>query len=324
MRVFVAGATGALGRPLLPRLLVAGHEVTAMTRSPERAERLQDAGATAVVCDCYDASGLRDAVVAAQPEVLVHLLTSIPHRIDPRHMERSFAANDRLRREGTPKLVAAAQAAGVRRIVAESIAFAYAPPPPGSAPGRLHVEGDALALDAPIPMPWRRSVLALQALETAVTEAAGLEGVVLRYGYLYGPGTGYAADGGQTAEVRRRRFPIVGAGDAVWPFVHVDDAAQATLLAVESRALGTFNVVDDDPAPVSEWLPAFAAGVGAPAPRRVPTFLVRLYSGSYALTQLTRARGADPSRAHEELGWRPRYASWRDGFRAGAVEPAAA
>ena len=322
MRVFVAGATGALGRPLLPRLLAAGHEVTAMTRSPERAERLRDAGAAAVVCDCYDAAGLRDAVVAARPEVVVHLLTSIPHRIDPRHMERSFADNDRLRREGTPNLVAAAQAAGARRIVAESIAFAYAPAPPGSPPGHLHVESDPLALDAP--MPWRRSVLALAALETAVMEAAGLEGLVLRYGYLYGPGTGYAADGAQTAEVRRRRFPIVGAGGAVWPFVHVDDAAQATLLAVESRVVGALNIVDDDPAPVSVWLPAFAAAVGAPPPRRVPTFLVRLYSGSYAVTQLTQAGGADPSRAHDELGWRPRYTSWRDGFRAAAGERATA
>jgi len=325
MRVFVAGATGALGRPLLARLLGAGHEVTAMTRSSERARRLLGAGATPVVCDALDAAGLRDAVVAAEPEVVVHALTAIPQRLQPRRMERSFVANDRLREEGTPNLVAAAQAAGARRIVAESIAFAYAPPAPGMSPGRspvrLHAETDPLALDAP--MPWRRSVQALRTLETAVLQADGIEGLVLRFGYFYGPGTGYAPDGGSTAETRRRRFPIVGAGAGVWSFVHIDDAAQATLLAVESRLEGVLNIVDDDPAPVSVWLPEFAQAIGAPPPRRVPVWATRLYSGSYAVVQMTQAGGADPARARDELGWQPRYASWREGFRASVGEVAA-
>lgn len=313
MRVFVAGATGALGRPLVPCLLAAGHEVTAMTRSPQRAEALRAGGGAAVVCDALDPAALREAVRRARPHVVVHLLTAIPRRIDPRRMQRDFAANDRLRVDGTRNLVAAAQAAGARRVVAESIAFAYAPPAGGPRGARAHVEADPLALDAK--PPWRRSVLAVQALERSVLEAEGLEGLVLRYGYFYGPGTGYASDGSVTADVRRRRFPVVGDGAAVWSFVHVDDAAQATRLAVESNVTGRLNIVDDDPAPVAEWLPVFAAAAGAPAPLRVPAVLARLLGGSYAVTVMTRVGGADASRAHAELGWRPEHPSWREGFR---------
>jgi nucleoside-diphosphate-sugar epimerase len=316
MRVFLAGATGALGQPLLTRLTEAGHEMTAMTRSPERARRLLDAGATPAVCDVYDADGLREAMVAARPEVVVHALTAIPQRIAPRHMERSFAENDRVREEGTPNLVAAAQAAGARRIVAESIAFAYAP----NGAGRPHVESDPLALDAS--GPWRRSVRALHTLESSVLGADGIEGLVLRFGYFYGPGTGYATDGATCEMVRRRQFPIVGGGNAVWSFVHIDDAAEATLLAVESSITGVCNIVDDDPAAMSEWLPGLAETLGAKAPRRVPALLVRMVSGEYALAQMTRYGGADATRAHEELGWQPRFPTWREGFRASVGEEA--
>jgi nucleoside-diphosphate-sugar epimerase len=258
----------------------------------------------------YDADGLREAMVAARPEVVVHALTAIPQRLPARRIERAFTENDRVRREGTPNLVAAAQAAGARRMVAESIAFAYAPP---VAPAHRHVESDPLALDTT--GPWLRSVEALDTLESAVLQADGLQGLVLRFGYFYGPGTSYATDGAIVGMVRQRRFPIVGSGEAVWSFVHIDDAAEATLLAVESSLTGVCNVVDDEPAPMADWLPALADSLGARAPRRVPVFLVRMISGDYAVGQMTRGAGADATRAHDELGWQPRHPSWREGFR---------
>ncbi len=321
MRVFVAGATGALGRPLVPRLLAAGDEVIAMTRSPARAGQLQAIGAEAVVCDALDAGALQAAVVGARPDVVVHLLTAIPARINPRRMARDFAANDRLREEGTRHLVAAARAAGARRLVAESIAFAYVPPRGGPRGAPAHVESDPLALDAK--PPWRRSVHALAALEREVLGADGIEGLVLRYGYLYGPGTSYSADGSTTAQVRRRRFPIVGDGAGVWSFVHVDDAAEATRLAVHASTTGVLNIVDDEPAPVAAWLPAFASAIDAPPPRRVPVPVARIMAGSYAVMLMTAMGGAEATRARAELGWRPQRQTWREGFR-GSVEEAAA
>jgi nucleoside-diphosphate-sugar epimerase len=314
MRVFLAGATGVLGRRLVPLLLGAGHQVTGMTRTPARAETLRAAGADPVVCDALDAAAVEHAVGAAQPEVVVHQLTALPTRINPRRMGRDLALNDRLREEGTRHLVAAARAAGARRMVAQSIAFAYAPNPDGSpTPSVLHDEQDPLFLDAP--EPWRRSVRAVDILEHTVTGAPELAGVVLRYGYFYGPGTSYAGDGAVTEQVRRRQFPLGGGGRAVWSFVHVDDAARATLMALEGEATGTFNVVDDDPAPMAEWLPALAAALQARPPRRVPLVLVRLIAGQHAAFLMTRAEGASNERARRDLGWSPQIPSWREGFR---------
>jgi nucleoside-diphosphate-sugar epimerase len=307
VKVFVAGATGVIGRRLLPRLLQAGHEVTAMTRSEERAGALRDAGATPVVADVYDAEGLRAAVERAQPEVVVHQLTDLPQALDPRKMEEQLAGNDRIRTEGTRNLVAAAVAAGARRIVAQSIAFAYAPTGEG-----LKRETDSLWDDAP--WPWRRSVEALRELEGAVTNTEGIEGLVLRYGFYYGPGSAYGPGGHWEREVKRRRFPVVGSGAGVFSFIHIDDAADATVAAAERGAPGIYNVVDDDPASVREWLPVYARSLGAKRPRRVPRFLARLVAGPYAVMLATELRGASNERAKTGLAWQPRYSSWRQGF----------
>ena len=311
MRVFLAGATGVIGRRLLPRLLEAGHDVTAMTRRAERGAALRDAGAAPAVCDVFDAEELRAAVERARPEVVVHELTDLPPALDPRKMEEQAAGNDRIRTEGTRNLVAAAVAAGAQRLVAQSIAFAYAPMGEG-----LKREDDPLWDDAP--WPWSRSVAALRELDGAVTGTEGIDGLVLRYGFFYGPGTAYAPGGFFDREVRRRRFPVVGKGSGVFSFVHVDDAADATVAAVARGAPGIYNVVDDEPAPLREWLPVYADALGAKRPRRVPRFLARLVAGEYTVALATELRGASNERAKAELGWAPRYSSWRQGFREAA------
>jgi 2-alkyl-3-oxoalkanoate reductase len=308
VKVFVAGASGVIGRRLVPMLIERGHEVTAMTRSAERAEGLRQTGAEPAICDVYDAEDLRAQVEAAAPEAVVHELTDLPPALNPRKMAEELAGNDRVRQEGTRNLVGAALAGGARRIVAQSIAFAYAPTGDG-----LKTEDDPLFDDAP--MPWLRSVRALHALEDAVTKTPGIEGVVLRYGFFYGPDSGYASDAHWAREVRRRRFPIVGRGTGVFSFIHVDDAAAATVAAVERGAPGIYNVVDDEPAPLREWLPVYAEAVGAKKPWRVPKLVARIAAGSYATMLATEVRGASNSRAKAELGWQPRYPSWRRGFR---------
>lgn len=308
MRIFLAGATGVIGRRLLPRLLEAGHDVTAMTRREDRAATLREAGVVPAVCDVFDVERLREAVQRAQPDVVVHELTDLPPAIDPRKMEQQAAGNDRIRTEGTRNLVAASVAAGVRRIVAQSIAFAYAPAGDG-----LKREDDELWDEAP--WPWSRSIEALHELEEAVTQTEGISGLALRYGFFYGPGSSYASGGFYEREVRRRRFPVVGKGAGTFSFIHVDDAADATLAAVERGAPGIYNVVDDEPAPLREWLPVYAEAVGAKPPRRVPRFLARMLAGEYAVGMATDLRGASNERAKAELGWAPRHASWRQGFR---------
>jgi nucleoside-diphosphate-sugar epimerase len=307
MKVFVAGATGVIGRRLVPMLVSHGHNVTAMTRSPGKADQLQAAGATPAIRDVFDAEGLNAEVAAAAPEVLVHELTDLPPNLDPRRAAEQLAGNDRIREEGTRNLVEAALGAGVRRIVAQSIAFAYEPG------GGLKTEDDPLFDGAPFP--WSRSVRSVHVLEDAVTKTEGLEGIVLRYGFFYGPGSSYAPDGAQAGAVRRRRFPTVGRGSGVFSFIHVDDAAAATVAAIERGRPGIYNVVDDEPAPVREWLPVYAEALGAPRPRRVPKLVARLVAGRYATLLATELSGASNARAKAELGWQPRYPSWRQGFR---------
>ncbi len=308
MRVFLAGATGVIGRRLLPLLLAGGHQVTAMTRSEARAVALRDAGATPVVCDVFDAEGVRTAIQAAQPEAVLHELTDLPPNLDPRKMEEQTAGNDRIRSEGTRNLVAAAVAAGAGRMVAQSIAFAYAPAGSG-----LKQEDDPLWDDAP--WPWSRSVQALHELEQTVAQTEGIEGIVLRYGFFYGPGSAYADGGHFAGEVKRRRLPVVGKGSGVFSFIHVDDAAAATVAAMERGRPGIYNVVDDDPAQMRDWVPVYAEAVGAKPPRRVPTWLARLLAGRYTASMATGLRGASNEKARAELGWQPRHASWREGFR---------
>jgi nucleoside-diphosphate-sugar epimerase len=307
MRVFLAGATGVIGRRLLPLLLAEGHEVTGMTRSAARVEQLRSAGAEAVVADAFDADALKRVVAEARPDAVVHQLTSIPPRIDPRKMQRDFATNDRLRTEGTANLVAAAKAAGVTRVLAQSVAFFYAPGPPGT----VHVEGDPLLREGQAPAPVKRSAEALVSLERAVLDAGG---TVLRYGYFYGPGSAISREGSTGREVARGRLPIVGSGAGVWSFIHVDDAAAATVAALGADKPGVFNVVDDEPARVAEWIPALARALGASKPRKVPALLARALAGSYGVALMTQAQGASAALAKRELGWSPRYASWREGF----------
>jgi 2-alkyl-3-oxoalkanoate reductase len=304
MRVFVAGASGAIGRPLVRQLVEAGHAVTGMTRREDRAAEIRAAGAEAAVCDALDGPALEAAVRQAAPEAVVHLLTALPARIDYR-ADDPLGPTNRIRREGTRNLVAAASAAGVRRLVAEGFAPLYA-----QEGGWVKSEEDGLALAAP--PPFGEAAAALAELERQVLEA---EGIVLRYGWLYGPGTYFDRDGSQTEEALKRRLPVVGKGNGTYSFVHVEDAASATLAALEHGAPGIYNVSDDEPAPMREWVPVFAEAVGAKKPRRVPVWLVRLVAGAGAAAMAASVRGASNAKIKRELGWQPRYPSWRQGFR---------
>lgn len=307
MRVFLAGASGVIGRPLIPALVAAGHEVTGITRRPERAEAIRAAGAEAVVCDVLDATAVGEAVGAAAPEAVIQHLTDLPPDLNPRNMKRAYAANDRLRTEGSKNLVAAALESGVRRYVAQNVCFFYAPEG-----GAVKEEGDRLFTDAP--PPFDRSIKLAAEMEERVTRTPGLEGLVLRFGVWYGPATSFASDGFIANEVRRRRFPIVGAGTGINSFVHIDDVVEATQLALERGDPGMYNVCDDEPAPMAEWVPAYAEAIGARPPRRVPRWLARLVAGRYATYLATELRGASNAKAKREFGWKPRFESWRQGF----------
>jgi 2-alkyl-3-oxoalkanoate reductase len=307
MRVFVAGASGAIGRPLVRQLLDAGHEVTGMTRHEGAAEELRAAGAEAAICDVFNQHALDQAVAAARPGALVHELTALPEKLDFRDKEL-YRVTSRLRTEGTRNLIAAARAAGARRIVAQSIVFVYAPV------GEWVVDEEAPVIRS-APPPFGEGLAAILDLERQVTEAEGIEGLALRYGFFYGPETHYAHDAWWASEFRKRRFPVVGGGTGVTSFVHVDDAACATVAAVERGAPGVYNVCDDDPARASDWIPAYAEAVGAKRPFRVPKWLASLIAGKPVAEMATTTRGASNAKAKRELGWQPRYASWRQGFR---------
>lgn len=302
MRVFVAGATGAVGQRLVPQLVERGHEVVGTSRSPERARRLTAQGAEPVVLDLLDRPAVRDAVAAARPDAIVHEATALTGTTDFKNFDRSFAATNRLRTEGTDVLLAAARAAGVGRVVAQS----FAGWPYGWDGPLVKTEQDPLD---PHPLtPMRETLAAIAHLERAVTESGGL---ALRYGGLYG-----SRDDVQLEIVRKRRFPIVGDGGGVWSFVHLDDAASATVLALERGEPGVYNVVDDDPAPVREWLPVLAEAIGARPPRHVPAWLARALAGEAGVALMTQARGASNAKARRVLGWSLRYPSWRQGFAA--------
>lgn len=313
MRIFLAGATGAIGRRLAPMLVAAGHEVTGLTRTPEKAEQLAAEGVTPVVADALNRADLIEAVVGARPQTVIHMLTALPKRMDPRRVRRDFAINDRLRDDGTRDLVAGAQQAGARRIIAQSIAFAYMPL--GGIADRPALRPEEDPLDFEAPKQFMRTIEALHMLEHTVRSADGIEGVVLRFGYLYGPGTGFARDGGTVQRVRQRRMPVIGGGQGVWSFVHVDDAARAVLAALKAPR-GVYNIVDDDPAPVHEWLPQLAQTLNAPPPRRVPKLIARPRAGAWGVATMTRPNGASNELAKEVLRWKPQIPSWREGFEA--------
>jgi len=307
VRVFVAGASGAIGRPLVRQLIAAGHEVTGTTRRPERAEEIRAAGAEAVVCDVFDREALAAAVAAGRPETVVNQLTSLPQRYEPRKAS-FYEETNRVRDVGGHNLVEAARAAGARRFVTQSISFLYAPE------GDWVKSEDARVFDD-APGHFGPSVRILAEHEREVVECPDFEGLVLRYGQFYGPDTYFAPDGHLGGETRSRRFPVVGAGTGTFSFIHVEDAAGATVAALERGAPGVYNVVDDEPAPMREWLPVYAEAMGAKPPRRVPAWLARLVAGKPVAANALQMRGASNAKAKRELGWTPRYASWRQGFR---------
>ena len=308
MRVFVAGATGALGRQLVPRLISSGHEVTGMTRSDSKRDAISEIGATPVVADALSPDQVAEAVAKAQPDVIVHELTAIPDTLDMRHFDRDFAVTNRLRTEGTDYLLSAGRAVGVSRFVAQSYAgWPFARTGPA-------VKSEDAALDPSPARSMRESFEAIRHVEEAVVGADWTEGVVLRYGGLYGPGTSLQRGSAQLEMIRKRKFPVVGNGAGVWSFVHVEDAADATVAAVESGTRGIYQIVDDEPAMVAEWLPALAQTIGAAAPRRVPRVVGRLLAGEAATVMMTEIRGASNVKAKRELGWTPQHPSWRAGF----------
>lgn len=364
MRIFLAGATGALGMRLLPRLVAGGHDVMATTRTPGKLDALRAAGATPIILDALDKEAVRQAVLTARPEVVVHQMTALATMRSLRQFDREFAQTNRLRTEATEYLLAAARTAGARRFVAQS----YTGWPNAREGGRVKTEEDPL--DPHPPKTMARSLAAIRWLEatvagagldgrlathgtgaavaatalatprsgasgagsaaaaaaqlTGLTEPTGLTeltGIVLRYGSFYGPGTSIAPGGDIVELVRRRQMPIIGGGAGVWSFIHIDDAAEATRLAIEGQAAGVFNIVDDEPAEVSTWLPELARAVGAPPPRALPAWVGRLVGGEAVVSVMTRIRGSANARAKKELGWQPRYASWRDGFRDGMSKP---
>lgn len=318
MKVFVAGATGVLGRALVPQLVAAGHEVVGMTRSAPKEDLVRSLGARPVVADALDPDAVAEAVAVAGPEVIVHELTALSGNMsmrDMRHPEQSPLATmtNRLRTEATDHLLAAGRAVGAKRFVAQSFgAFQWA-----RTGGVVRSEADPIDPDPPAAL--RPPLVGILHVERVVPAIDWGDGLVLRYGGFYGPGTSVsrAPDAVVAAAVRKRRFPIVGDGGGVWSHIHVDDAAAATVAAVEQGRPGVYNIVDDEPAPVREWLPVLASALGAKPPRHVPRWLGRLAAGEAATLMMTEARGASNAKAKCELGWEPRYASWRQGFAQG-------
>ncbi|HSJ61520.1 MAG TPA: NAD(P)-dependent oxidoreductase [Jiangellaceae bacterium] len=306
MRVFVAGGTGVVGRRLVPQLVARGHQVTATTTSAAKLGLLERLGADAVVMDGLDAMSVGEAVAKARPDVIVHQMTAIAGKPDMKHMDRWFASTNRLRTEGADHLLAAAEATGVSHFVAQS----YAGWNGIRTGGWIKTEEDPLDMHTgTVAQPGME---AIRHVEDVVTKAGG---AALRYGWLYGPG----ATEELVEIVRKRQFPVVGGGTGYCSWVHLDDAASATVLAVEQKASGVFNIVDDEPAPASEWLPHLAASAGAKAPMRVPKWLARMLAGDVAVAMMTEGRGFSNAKAKRELGWRLRYPSWRQGFKEGVA-----
>jgi nucleoside-diphosphate-sugar epimerase len=308
MHVFIAGAAGAVGRTLIPTLVAGGHTVAGTTRSEAKAASLRDLGADVVLMDGLDRESVMRAVTAAAPDAIVHQMTALSGDLDFSNIDKTFAMTNRLRTEGTEHLLAAAEAAGVRRFVAQS----YAGWPSARTDGPVKTEADPLDPDPPRGI--RETHAAIRRLEALVTGAGG---VVLRYGGFYGPGTGLAPGGNQLEMVRKRKFPLLGDGGGVWSFAHTEDVATGTIAALERGQDGEiYNVCDDDPAPVREWLPLLARSLGAKPPRRLPAWLARHLATPAAVMMMTDARGASNAKAKAELDWAPAWPSWREGFAA--------
>jgi nucleoside-diphosphate-sugar epimerase len=312
MKVFVAGATGALGKQLVPMLVEHGHEVTGMTRTPVKEEQIRSMGARPAIADALDPEAVAQAVAGAEPEAVIHELTDLTGTF-ARNIDKAFVTTNRLRTEGTDHLLAAAKAAGARRFIAQS----FAGWPFKRVGGPVKTEEDPL--DDNPPKPVSQSLAAIRHVEGTVTNADGLDGLALRYGGFYGPGTSLAIDppGELTEMIQKRRVPIIGNGAGIWSLVHIEDAASATAAALERGAPGVYNVVDDDPVPVGELMPELARLIGAKPPRHLPRWVGRIAGGEAGVLMMTEIRGASNEKAKRELGWEPRYPSWRLGFRGG-------
>jgi nucleoside-diphosphate-sugar epimerase len=305
MRIFVAGATGAIGKPLVQRLLAEGHQVTGATRSEAGAATLKELGAEATIMDANDSESVRSGIATARPDVVVHQLTALPKDATPSALKKAFSLTAKLRRETVPVFVEAARAAGARRFIAQSIAFVTRP------------EGEPILDEtAPLwldgPAEFRETLEAVRILEDATVDTPGIEGVVLRYGFYYGAGTWYAPDGTIGRMLRKRMYPLIGDGHGLSSFVHIDDAADATALALDHGVPGIYNITDDEPAAQNDWLPEMARLVGAKPPFRIPAWLARIVAGPVVVHYATTLRGASNAKAKRELGWKPR--SWREGF----------
>ena len=311
MRVLLAGATGALGRRLLPKLIDAGHDVVGTTRSAEKLAGLEAAGAQGVVMDGLDRTSVGQAVAGTEPEVVIHQLTALSTMGNLKKFDEEFAETNRLRTTGTDHLLAASRAAGAKRFIAQS----YTGWPNERTGDRI--KDETSPLDPTPTAVSARTVDAIRYLEETVTSATDMEGLVLRYGSFYGPGTGLANGGVLLKMVAKRKLPVVGGGAGVWSFCHIDDAASATLAAVTRGAPGVYNIVDDEPSEVAEWLPYLAKAIGAKPPMRLPAWLAKPMIGNHGISMMTQVRGSSNAKAKAELGWSLMYPSWRDGFRNG-------
>jgi nucleoside-diphosphate-sugar epimerase len=311
----VAGSTGVVGKSLVPLLLESGHEVAALSRTHQKAKPLEALGAKVAVADALDKEGLSAAIRRAEPEVIIHQLTALAGVGNFKKFDEEFALTNRLRTEVTDTMLAAARLVGARRFIAQS----FCGWPFAREGGPVKTEEDPL--DSNPPASFAKTLTAIRYLEEAVRRTTDLEALALRYGIFYGPGTGIAKDGSIVELVRKRRMPIIGGGAGIWSFIHIRDVARATVAAMSLGASGVYNVVDDEPAPVSTWLPVLADVTGAKPPRRVPVWLGRLAIGDGGVSMMTRIRGGSNAKAKRELGWQPIYPSWRRGFAEGLGSP---
>jgi nucleoside-diphosphate-sugar epimerase len=308
MRVFVAGSTGAVGRSLVPHLLEKGYEIVALIRSPQKAKEIEAIGAKVVIADALDEQSLSAAIIQAEPEVIIHQLTGLAGVVNLKRFDEEFALTNRFRTEVTDTMLAAARQVGTRRFIAQS----FCGWPFAREGGPVKTEEDPLDPNPPASFP--RTLAAIQYLEDTMRRTVDLQALALRYGIFYGPGTGIAKDGSIVELVRKRRMPIVGDGAGIWSFIHIQDVARATVAAISHGDPGIYNVVDDEPAPVSTWLPALADAVGAKPPYKVPVWLGKLAIGEGGVSIMTKIRGGSNAKAKRELGWQPIYPSWRPGF----------
>jgi len=318
VRVLVAGATGALGRALVPVLRLRGHQVFGTTRKPSNARVLQDIGAEPLIMDALNRTDVLEAVRKAQPEAIVHQMTALAKAPDLKHLDRDFAPTNRLRTEGTDKLIAAAREVGTARLIAQS----FTGWPNAREGGPIKSESDPL--DPTPPRAMKQTLEAIRALESKVLSVGDITGIALRYGAFYGPGTSFSPEGDVVELVRQRKLPVVGGGGGIWSFIHIGDAATATAQAVEGGPSGVYNIVDDDPVPVSVWLPELARILGAKPPLHLPAWIARFFIGDPGVSMMTKIRGSTNDKAKRLLAWTPVYGSWREGFRRELRRPSAA